>query len=392
MISSFNEPWREKFEALGKILKAKYWFPHWIMAALFIIGGVWLFQTDFGDRWLPYLEDIVTGDRELSPRNLPPLVIGGGMIMMSLGLLLHSRIAWSMSLFLAGLALVSIIWADRSSWQLTYFVILIVCLALFRRSFYKSSLAANSIFALASTVMLLLYSVIGSFYLGKEFDPHITEWVTALYYSIVTMTTVGYGDINPVTVEAKLFSISVIILGVAVFATSLTAIIAPMIKASLTKIMVHKGNSMKRENHYIVIGNNSLAINTCNELKDRGKHVTRIVQPNVDKDSVSGEDVIFGEPSDIENLEESGVKKAKAVISLLDDDSENAFVILAVKEVCDSVKTVTAVNDTYNLKRVKLVQPDVIIAPQILGGELVAMHLEGEEVSSDFLMERLFQQ
>lgn len=392
MISSFNEQWREKFEALGEILKAKYWFPHWIMAALFIIGGVWLFQTDFGDRWLPYLEDIVTGNRELSPRNLPPLVIGGGMIMMSLGLLLHSRIAWSMSLFLAGLALVSIIWADRSTWQLVYFVFLIVCLALFRRSFYKSSLAANSIFALASTVMLLLYSVIGSFYLGKEFDPHITEWVTALYYSIVTMTTVGYGDINPVTVEAKLFSISVIILGVAVFATSLTAIIAPMIKASLTKIMVHKGNSMKRENHYIVIGNNSLAINTCNELKDRGKHVTRIVQPNVDKDSVSGEDVIFGEPSDIENLEESGVKKAKAVISLLDDDSENAFVILAVKEVCDSVKTVTAVNDTYNLKRVKLVQPDVIIAPQILGGELVAMHLEGEEVTSDFLMERLFQQ
>ena len=392
MISSFNEQWREKFEALGEILKAKYWFPHWIMAALFIIGGVWLFQTDFGDRWLPYLEDIVTGNRELSPRNLPPLVIGGGMIMMSLGLLLHSRIAWSMSLFLAGLALVSIIWADRSTWQLIYFVFLIVCLALFRRSFYKSSLAANSIFALASTVMLLLYSVIGSFYLGKEFDPHITEWVTALYYSIVTMTTVGYGDINPVTVEAKLFSISVIILGVAVFATSLTAIIAPMIKASLTKIMVHKGNSMKRENHYIVIGNNSLAINTCNELKDRGKHVTRIVQPNVDKDSVSGEDVIFGEPSDIENLEESGVKKAKAVISLLDDDSENAFVILAVKEVCDSVKTVTAVNDTYNLKRVKLVQPDVIIAPQILGGELVAMHLEGEEVTSDFLMERLFQQ
>jgi voltage-gated potassium channel len=392
VISSFNEQWREKFEALGEILKAEYWFPHWIMAALFIIGGVWLFQTDFGDRWLPYLEDLVTGDRELSPRNLPPLVIGGGMIMMSLGLLLHSRIAWSMSLFLAGLALVSIIWADRSTWQLVYFVFLIVCLALFRRSFYKSSLAANSIFALASTVMLLLYSVIGSFYLGKEFDPHITEWVTALYYSIVTMTTVGYGDINPVTVEAKLFSISVIILGVAVFATSLTAIIAPMIKASLTKIMVHKGNSMKRENHYIVIGNNSLAINTCNELKDRGKHVTRIVQPNVDKDSVSGEDVIFGEPSDIENLEDSGVKKAKAVISLLDDDSENAFVILAVKEVCDSVKTVTAVNDTFNLKRVKLVQPDVIIAPQILGGELVAMHLEGEEVTSDFLMERLFQQ
>ena len=100
---------------------------------------------------------------------------------------------------------------------------------------------------------------------------------------------------------------------------------------------------------------------------------------------------MFGEPSEIDILEECGLKSAKGVISLLDDDSENAFVILAVKEVTHDVKTVTAVNDTHNLKRVKLVQPDIIIAPQILGGELVAMHLEGEEVSSDFLMERLFQ-
>ncbi|GAA4357925.1 ion channel [Kangiella marina] len=391
MFSTLRERWNSKTKSLGKALKAEYWFPHWIMAVLFILGGIWLFQTDLGDKWLPYLEGLFTGQIELSPKNLPPLVLGGGMILMSFGLIWHSRVAWSMSLFLASLALISIIWADRSIWQLVYFVFLITSLSLFRQSFYKSSVAANSLFALTSMVMLLLYSIIGSYYLGKEFDPYIDDWVTAFYYSIVTMTTVGYGDINPVTTEAKLFTISVIILGVAVFATSLTAVIAPMVRSSLAKIMVHKGNSMKRDNHYIVIGNNSLAINTCKELKDRGNHVTRIVQPHIDKDTVSGDDVVFGEPSEIDILEECGLKNAKGVISLLDDDSENAFVILAVKEVSHDVKTVTAVNDTHNLKRVKLVQPDIVIAPQILGGELVAMHLEGEEVSSDFLMKRLFQ-
>ncbi len=391
MINKLSKEWNSRLASLSKALKTKYWFPHWIMAVLFVLGGIWLFQTDLGERWIPYLKQLFTGQVELSAKNVPPLVIGGGMILMSFGLLLHSRVAWSMSLFLASLALISIIWSDRSMWQLIYFVFLIASLSLFRQSFYKSSVAANSIFALTSMVMLLLYSVIGSFYLGKEFDPHIDDWVTAFYYSIVTMTTVGYGDINPISVEAKLFTISVIILGVAVFATSLTAVIAPMVRTSLAKMMVHKGNSMKRDSHYIVIGNSSLAINTCKELKDRGNHVTRIVQPHIDKDSVSGDDVVFGEPSEIDILEECGLKSAKGVISLLDDDSENAFVILAVKEVTHDVKTVTAVNDTHNLKRVKLVQPDIIIAPQILGGELVAMHLEGEEVSSDFLMERLFQ-
>jgi voltage-gated potassium channel len=391
MNAKLSETLNNKFRALGKTLKAEYWFPHWIFAVLFILGGVWLFQSDLGDKWIPYLKHLFTGQVELSAKNLPPLVIGGGMILMSFGLSWHSRVAWSMSLFLASLALISIIWAERSIWQLIYFVFLIGSLAFFRQAFYKSSVAANSLFALTSMVMLLLYSVIGSFYLGKEFDPHIDDWVTAFYYSIVTMTTVGYGDINPISVEAKLFTISVIILGVAVFATSLTAVIAPMIRSSLAKMMVHKGNSMKRDNHYIVIGNSSLAINTCKELQNRGNHVTRIVQPHIDKDSVSGDDVVFGEPSEIDVLEESGLKSAKGVISLLDDDSENAFVILAVKEVTHDVKTVTAVNDTHNLKRVKLVQPDIVIAPQILGGELVAMHLEGEEVTSDFLMKRLFQ-
>lgn len=361
------------------------------MAVLFVVGGIWLFQSDLGAHWVAFLEKVISGDAELAPKNLPPLIIGGGMILMSLGLLLHSRVAWSMSMFLGSIALISILWSGRSTGQLIYFAFLVGSLAFFRQAFYKSSIAANSLFALSSTVMLLLYAVFGSYYLGKQFDPNITDWVTAIYYSVVTMTTVGYGDINPITPEAKLFTISVIILGVAVFATSITAVIAPMVRTSLTKIMVHKGKKMKRENHYVVIGNNSLAINTCNELQSRGNGVTRLLQPNTDKDNVSGDDLVFGDPSDIDVLKECGVEKAKGVLSFLDDDSENAFIILAVKEVSHDVKTVTAVNDTRNLKRVKLAQPDVIIAPQVLGGELVAMHLEGEEVSSDFLMDRIFQ-
>ncbi|MGA9957897.1 MAG: potassium transporter, partial [Acidobacteriaceae bacterium] len=48
--------------------------------------------------------------------------------------------------------------------------------------------------------------------------------------------------------------------------------------------------------------------------------------------------------------------------------------------------------DARHLSRVKLVQPDVVIAPQVLGGELAAMLLSGEQVTPEWVVERVFQQ
>lgn len=69
-----------------------------------------------------------------------------------------------------------------------------------------------------------------------------------------------------------------------------------------------------------------------------------------------------------------------------------AFAILAVKELGGSARTVAAVNDAGHLGRVKLVQPDIVIAPQVLGGELLAMLLSGEDITTDFVLQRVFQE
>jgi voltage-gated potassium channel len=240
--------------------------------------------------------------------------------------------------------------------------------------------------------MLLMYATFGSYYLGADFKPQIGDLVTALYFAMVTMSTVGYGDITPQTAEAKLFTVSVIVLGVAVFATSLTAVIAPMVSRSVQRIVNRKGSGMKRENHFVVIGNTSLALNTWHELVRRGRRVTRMLREAPDEGELKGVDFVIGDPSSIDTLREAGAHQAEAVLAMLADDSENAFVVLAVKELDGSARTVAAVNDARHLSRVKLVQPDVVIAPQVLGGELLAMLLSGEQVTPDFVMQRVFQQ
>lgn len=368
-----------------------YWFPHVPLALLLGLAGWLVLQASFGTHWYIALHAVLEGSFRL--RLIIPLLIGGGMITMGVALLWRSRVAWLMALLLAITATLNVLLSRHVHDQIlaVYFVIILVALLLAWRHFDRSSIAASTLFAFTSVAMLLLYATFGAYYLGSEFNPHITDLVTALYYAMVTMSTVGYGDITPQTAEARLFAISVIVLGVAVFATSLTAVIAPLVSQSLQRIVNRKGTAMKRENHFVVIGNTPLAVNTWRELSKRSLAVTRILREAPDPGELKDADTVVGDPSMVETLREAGADHAEAVLAMLADDSENAFVVLAVKELAAKVRTVAAVNDARHLSRVKLVQPDVVIAPQVLGGELTAMLLAGEQVTPDFVMQRVFQ-
>ena len=375
------------------LVRGDYWFPHVPLSLLMALGGVMLLQLNFGGQWHRYAQALMAGKFRLAPGLLPPLLIGGGMLIMAAGLLLRSRLAWTMATLLAVTATASLVLERHTQGHLLliYFVVMLLALFFAWRQFDRSSVAASTLFAVTSIVMLLMYATFGAYYLGADFKPTITDLVTALYYALVTMSTVGYGDITPQTSEAKLFTISIIILGVAVFATSLTAVIAPLVSNSLKRIVNRRDKRMNRENHFVVIGNGSLAINTSRELTRRGHHVTRVLREAPDDVETREDDLVIGDPSSVEVLREAGAHKAEAVLAMLRDDSENAFVILAVKELGGNARTVASVEDATHLRRIKLVQPDVVISPQVLGAELTAMVLSGEEVPPDFVMQHVFQ-
>jgi voltage-gated potassium channel len=383
---------RLRLQRVHKLLGGRYWYPHVPLAVGLILAGYWVLCASFGTNWVHYVERLAEGQNHFKLWLLPNLIIGGGMVTMGFGLLWRSRVAWLMALLLATAATLNTLLGRHNRDALAiYFIILLIALLLAWKHFDRSSVAASTLFALTSVAMLLMYATFGAFYLGSEFKPPIHGLITALYYAMVTMSTVGYGDIIPQTGEAKLFAVSIIVLGVAVFATSLTAVIGPLVSQSLGRIVNRKGTHMKRENHFVVIGNTPLAVNTWRELKKRGLAVTRILREAPGPGEHSDTDMIIGDPSMTDILREAGADKASAVLAMLADDSENAFVVLAVKEIGSSARTVAAVNDARHLSRVKLVQPDVVIAPQVLGGELTAMLLAGEQVTPDFVMQRVFQ-
>jgi voltage-gated potassium channel len=269
-------------------------------------------------------------------------------------------------------------------------VLLLLLLLASRRCFTRVSLTTATLFALVGVLVTLGYGVIGSYVLGSGFNPKITNFIDAVYFTIITMATVGYGDITPHTAEARLFTISLVVLGIAVFATSLPAIVAPFVdKRMMNLLQPRRRKKMKRASHVIVVGDGPLAQDAARALTARGLQTTSVLADKPDPAADPPEDFIVGDGSDTETLRRVHAAEARAVLALSEDDSYNAFVVLAVKELNPNVRTVAAVSNTRNTGRVARTRPDVLLTLPQLGSELLAMALSGEEIKADALISQL---
>ena len=139
-----------------------------------------------------------------------------------------------------------------------------------------------------------------------------------------------------------------------------------------------------------IIGENPLAQNTYRQLRDRKFDVTVVLPNPATSKWVEDSDLIIGDPTDTEILRKAGIQYARAILALRNDDSENAFIVMAAQDIGSEAKTVAAVKNANNLQRVKRVAPDLIVAPDILGGELLAMALSGEKVDGNAILKSLF--
>lgn len=323
---------------------------------------------------------------------LARLMLGLGVQVMAIGLLYRARIAWSLSLvLLVAIGTVSL-WRGQGHYGLIVFtVMLAVVLTSYWRYFDRASLAAGGLFALLSVVSLLFYAVFGVLYLGEEFSPPVHDPVSALYFSIVSMSTVGYGDISPKTDTARLFTISIIILGITVFATSISAVVGPMIGGNISRLMHGRKPRTMRKNHIILAGVGPLAQSLYGALRQRDHAVTVIVPAAQGHPYPADADILVGDASETHILSQAGAAHARYILALRQDDAENAFIVMAGREIGGpDTKLVAMANSSQHLAKIRRVNPDIVISPQMLGSEILARTLSGEPIDEALITRLLF--
>lgn len=324
---------------------------------------------------------------------LPRVFVGICLLMMSVGLAMRARLAWAFSLVVFVPALLVTIYSDWgvTSIKIVYDLIVVAMLMRYWSIFNRSSLTAGTLFAVASVISLLWYSMLGALYLGEEFAPPIKDMPNAMYFSVVAMSTVGFGDIVPVTHPARLFVVSIIVMGITVFATSLGAIVGPIASGKLRQMLRHKARRSMRKNHVILCGTTPLALSLFRSLTERGELVTVVLRPGLKHDYPETADIVYGDAFGAETLKEAGVEEASHVMALRADDPDNAFIVLAVKSFPNSkARTIVLVNNSENLEKIRRVNADVVFSPELLSAELLARAISGESMDKSLISELFF--
>ena len=248
----------------------------------------------------------------------------------------------------------------------------------------------------AALVTAISYGTVGTYALREQFNG-VETIVDAFYFTVVTASTVGYGDVTPVTGVtadiAKLFVLSSLVMNVAAFAVALGVLLTPAIEAQLSKALGKMTDKQidLLDDHVLVLGYGDLTEPILEELDARdGVQYAVVTTDQTAAQRLSDADVpvLTADPSDVEPLERVNLQGARAVVVATEDDARDALAILTARQLNPDGRIVAAVTQRENLNKLRRAGADQVISPTTLGGHILidcAFGADSGDATTDLL-------
>ena len=294
------------------------------------------------------------------------------------------RVAWyAVILLLPFTAVQGLVQSSPVSLPLVVLSLLSVpTVALHRRQFdRKLSLSTAQLAAALALIGTQAYGTVGTYILRENFED-VSTILDAFYYTIVTATTVGYGDAYPVGPEARLFAMSVVVFGTASFAIALGSLLGPAIEARFSKALGKMSDSQLEllDDHVLILGDGDLTGPVVGGLQESE---TDFVVITTNRDRVStlsdqGIKAIAAAPSDEEPMRRAKIGEAKALVVATNDDAQDALAILTARQLRPDIRIVAAATDRENVAKLRHAGADTVISPATIGGQMLVESALGE--------------
>lgn len=257
-------------------------------------------------------------------------------------------------------------------------LILAVGLVLF---FSKAPASLFSQVSMFRALFLFLLAVVG----GTVGFVYLEEWdiEQALYATVITMTTVGYGDLTPTNSTSRFFAIGLSLVAVGIAGYAFSSVAAFIVETNIGRLLrgqrVYK--LISRLNHHIILcGAGRVGRQIAIELYKTRTPFVLIEQDPVVLDSLLREieiPYLEGNATLERVLTLAGIERASGLVTTFKDDKANAFVVLTARETAKKLdnphlRITTRVNDEKQTKKLQRAGANITISPKAVGGRRMA--------------------
>lgn len=214
-------------------------------------------------------------------------------------------------------------------------------------------------------------------------------WWEAFYMTAITLTTVGYGEVFPLSRAGEMFTVLLLLVGLGVLLLAATEVARSMIEGEIRAAFGEFRRSrmiVAFSGHHIVCGCGRMGQAVVQELQNARHRVVVIERSPEAVHRLQDEDVpvVAGDATDPTTLEAAGVKRASGLVSCLDDDAHNVYAVLTARSLNPQLTIVARASGEGSEDRLRRAGADRVVNPYLLGGIRLA-HLLEKPTVVDFL-------
>lgn len=202
--------------------------------------------------------------------------------------------------------------------------------------------------------------------------------IDAFYMSVITMSTVGFGEVHDLSKEGRIFTAIYIVFNLGIFAYAVSVLTSYLFEGKLNRVFkryMSVREISKLKNHVIVCGFGRNGSEACSELLKAGRSFV-VIEKNAEirqeLDPEAGFEIIAGDAVADESLKLAGVDRAAQMIITTPSDADNVFITLTARELKPDITIIARATRQETESKLYRAGANHVVLPDHLGGMFMA--------------------
>ncbi|TYB76886.1 potassium channel protein [Bizionia myxarmorum] len=238
-------------------------------------------------------------------------------------------------------------------------------------TFMLNLFRSKIVIAIGLLIFLLIIGVVGFMFMSGY------RWIDALYMTVITVTTVGFGEVRPLDDASKMFTIFLILTSIVIVGYAISVITEFILSKNNFEDLKQKKMQKKIDNlsdHIIICGYGRNGKQAAHKLMAYKKPFV-IIERNkevIDKYQSEMVPFVLGNANEDEILLLAGIERATTLISALPNDADNLFVVLSARQINNEMIIISRASQETSYNKLKLAGANNVILPDKIGGDHMA--------------------